>query len=344
MPEQLNFGSMVWDDSLDYNEWSAGFQEVGDDYIVIECPVCYNFVLCTECGQDPNECTCVDEPDTFFCTNCNEFFSLGGDNSVFESAKQAVSLVKSAPSAPVAKHDHIQQPIVFPSGRKVTATAGKFMNDSVQPADFGLYADPMWVKASNTRNEIINWPDFGIPKYHDLAIDQIDDAYDAAATEHVDVGCIGAHGRTGTILAIMAVIDGAGKVTASEAVKWVRSTYCHEAVETLQQEWFVAYAAHRLYGHELPEKTAIKKEFKNALFEPHGISGSTACSITEHLAMFDKGYKTCAFDAACKWFQKDLSEMNENGTIAKTPVEKLRLQEVYLFNFNKLKLPEETNE
>lgn len=59
----------------------------------------------------------------------------------------------------------------------------------------------------------------------------------AHADKRVEVGCLGGHGRTGTALACLAVLSGH---RADEAVAWVRSSYCTMAVETAEQEAFVA--------------------------------------------------------------------------------------------------------
>lgn len=55
----------------------------------------------------------------------------------------------------------------------------------------------------------------------------------ARAGERVEIGC---HGRTGTALATLAVRCGH---EPTEAVDWVRTTYCERAVETADQEAFV---------------------------------------------------------------------------------------------------------
>ena len=60
------------------------------------------------------------------------------------------------------------------------------------------------------------------------------------------VGCLGGSGRTGTVLACMAVLAG---VPPAEAVAWVRNAYKAEAVETAEQEewvrWFAGWARGR---------------------------------------------------------------------------------------------------
>jgi protein-tyrosine phosphatase len=103
--------------------------------------------------------------------------------------------------------------------------------------DFGLYADYKW--ETGNRNEYINWPDFSSPLYPRIACLQITDALARAPFQAVEIGCIGGHGRTGTMLACMALqqLD----LTPPEAIDFARTQYCYQAVETLGQEKFVEY-------------------------------------------------------------------------------------------------------
>ena len=109
-------------------------------------------------------------------------------------------------------------------------------------ADFGLYADSRW-QGAPWPHEVIDWPDFGMPADADVAAAQIRSAWDrAVAGELVEVGCMGAIGRTGTILACMAVLAG---VAPGDAVAWVRANYRPNAVETEEQRAWVAQFATR---------------------------------------------------------------------------------------------------
>jgi protein-tyrosine phosphatase len=66
-----------------------------------------------------------------------------------------------------------------------------------------------------------------------------------APTERVELGCAGGVGRTGTALAVLAVLSG---VPAVEAVGWVRRHYHRRAVETPWQRRWVVRAAGTLAG------------------------------------------------------------------------------------------------
>ena len=55
-------------------------------------------------------------------------------------------------------------------------------------------------------------------------------------TERVEVACHGGHGRTGTALACLAILDG---VRPAEAVRYVRQHYHPRAIETPWQRRYV---------------------------------------------------------------------------------------------------------
>lgn len=103
--------------------------------------------------------------------------------------------------------------------------------------DFGLYADYKW--RPTWRNELINWPDFGVPKEPFIAIQQIHDAFYRSFNESVEIGCIGGHGRTGTILACM--VSEHLDVSSDRAIDIVRDKYCHHAIESSSQEDFIEF-------------------------------------------------------------------------------------------------------
>jgi len=103
--------------------------------------------------------------------------------------------------------------------------------------DFGLYCDERW--APTWPAETIDWPDFSVPRDRQAAAAQIRSAFARArAGERVEVGCAGGLGRTGTVLACIAVLAG---VPAADAVAWVRANYDARAVETEEQEKFVIW-------------------------------------------------------------------------------------------------------
>ena len=132
--------------------------------------------------------------------------------------------------------------VTFPDGSRVRAAslADRLADDPERA--FGLYLDKRW--APTWPADVITWPDFGLPSEPDVAAQQITDAFlRARRGELVEVGCLGGSGRTGTVLACMAVLAG---VPPDEAVAWVRGAYRTQAVETAEQEawveWFAGWA------------------------------------------------------------------------------------------------------
>jgi rhodanese/phosphatase family protein len=88
----------------------------------------------------------------------------------------------------------------------------------------------------------IIWPDFRTPRDPRNAAAQITTAYRLArAGQRVEIACTGGTGRTGTVIACMAVLAGH---PADAALAWTRSHYRPRAVETPGQRRWIAWFAH----------------------------------------------------------------------------------------------------
>ena len=124
--------------------------------------------------------------------------------------------------------------VQFPDGTSITASPLSARQEDTPDRDFGLYMDPAW--APTWSAELIDWPDFGLPADPETAAGHIVDAFRRAQNgERVEIGCIGGLGRTGTVLACMAIL---ACVPVSQAVEWVRTNYDSRAIETSEQaEW-----------------------------------------------------------------------------------------------------------
>jgi len=135
--------------------------------------------------------------------------------------------------------------VAFPDGSRVRASSLAARREDDPERAFGLYLDEHW--APTWPAALVAWPDFGLPEEPEVAARQIVDAFDRAERgELVEVGCLGGSGRTGTVLACMAILAG---VAPGEAVEWVREAYRPQAVETAEQEawveWFGRWAEPR---------------------------------------------------------------------------------------------------
>ena len=117
--------------------------------------------------------------------------------------------------------------VAFPDGSRVRAAALADRRADDPERAYGLYLDDAW--APSWPADVIAWPDFGLPDEPEL----------------VEVGCLGGSGRTGTVLACMAVLAG---VPAAEAVSWLPAAYRTQAVEPAEQEAWVRWFAGRAAG------------------------------------------------------------------------------------------------
>lgn len=133
---------------------------------------------------------------------------------------------------------HHRTPVTLPGGAVITAVSwdavAPYQRDL--PPEFGIYFDLRWQPPWPHTHFL--WPDFGVPSDGDVLCIALAGLLERAeAGERVEVGCLGGHGRTGTAVALLAVISGH---PADDAVRWARSSYCDLAVETAAQESFVA--------------------------------------------------------------------------------------------------------
>jgi hypothetical protein len=129
--------------------------------------------------------------------------------------------------------------VTFPDGTHVRAASIFESDEDGDGRDFGLYMDLRWKPTWPA--EIIEWPDFGLPIDQTHAASQIAAAFSRArAGQIVEIGCPGGLGRTGTVLACMAILAG---VRPEHAVTWVRENYRSGAIETADQErWIRSFA------------------------------------------------------------------------------------------------------
>lgn len=82
----------------------------------------------------------------------------------------------------------------------------------------------------------VPWPDFGVPADPAELRKTLEEALQRAESQRVELACWGGHGRTGTALACLTVLDG---IPADESVAYVRQNYRAAAIETPEQEDFI---------------------------------------------------------------------------------------------------------
>lgn len=134
--------------------------------------------------------------------------------------------------------------IRLPSGRLIRGRGLHGAGTAAVLPDWGLYLGPGSAIAS-WPHETLDWPDFRLPRDRPRARALLQEAWERAAIQCVEIGCRGGRGRTGTALACVAVLDG---VLPQHAVAYVRATYDRRAVETPWQARFV-----RRFGDPAPD-------------------------------------------------------------------------------------------
>lgn len=133
--------------------------------------------------------------------------------------------------------------IRLPDGSRVRGRGLRRPAPAGREPDFGLYLGSPRLRRKHEPgitwpSAWLDWPDFGLPRDPDAAIARIHALYERIrAGEAAEVACAGGVGRTGTVIACLAVLSG---VPAGEAVAWTRTHYHRRAVETRGQKAWVA--------------------------------------------------------------------------------------------------------
>jgi hypothetical protein len=140
--------------------------------------------------------------------------------------------------------------LTLPKGGRIRASASYHRAEDDPERAWGLYLDPFWLPTWPAR--VVAWENMGLPVDFDDAVDAIHEAYGIIGKGGlVEVGCQGGIGRTGTVIACWAILDG---VPADEAVAWVRERYLVRAVETPVQEWWVEWFGAHVDGIAPPPR------------------------------------------------------------------------------------------
>jgi protein-tyrosine phosphatase len=128
--------------------------------------------------------------------------------------------------------------VEFPDGRRVRGRGLRVTTPetSGELPDIGFYLLGKEPPPIAWPSVWIPWPDFRLPESDESAYRSLADAFDRAATERVELACEGGRGRTGTALAVLAVLAG---VAPEQAVEWVRAAYSPKAVETPWQKGWI---------------------------------------------------------------------------------------------------------
>ena len=111
--------------------------------------------------------------------------------------------------------------------------------------DYGLYLGTHRLRHRYDQelswpHQWIDWPDFLLPRDRAHAIHHIRMLHDLAHAGHrVEVACGGGIGRTGTVIACLAVLAG---LPPADAITWTRTNYHPQAIETpWQRRWVLRF-------------------------------------------------------------------------------------------------------
>jgi hypothetical protein len=128
----------------------------------------------------------------------------------------------------------------LPDGRLVRGTGRRQDRQGIPPPDFAVYLLGRDPRICDWPSRWVRWRDFGRPYSTDDAVDALREAHTRAATERVEIACDGGTGRTGTSIALLAVMSG---LAPEDAVAWVRTHSRPRAVETPGQRRWIATAS-----------------------------------------------------------------------------------------------------
>lgn len=181
------------------------------------------------------ECRCTPSKK-YWCTVCGVTRNDPADAWRFQTKRDLDDFDASWGTTNTCSH--ALDPVVL---KGVTVYASKVRTHTAATTpDLGCYAYNGWNPSSPAI--FIPWQDYGLPTCtFTQAARSIKLAFEAAKEgDVVEMGCMGGHGRTGTILACMAILADP-TLTGPEAVTLIKTTYCSKAVETSSQEWFVRW-------------------------------------------------------------------------------------------------------
>jgi hypothetical protein len=145
-----------------------------------------------------------------------------------------------------AMADDLQGAITLPDGARVRGRGlGGGVPEAPHPT-FGLYLGSRTLRGRHEPlmpwpQQWVVWPDFLVPADRAVATAAIQDVHRRAlAGDAVEVACTGGIGRTGTVIACLAVLAG---LPPDQALVWTRAHHHPRAVETpWQRRWITTFA------------------------------------------------------------------------------------------------------
>lgn len=237
----------------------------------LDCPF-----LCEPFEDEEHDINCLAWDDSWSFAQDFEDDSLPSMSPEDSTTKENVSLPSGLPLLPVPTTkagqaprslspanwfsswcEHSQDPYRLSDGTLILLTAHRDRQGTTKP-DRACYFDKAW--SADCPAYFVPWQDFGLPALSDpdfvvVLRDVLAWCREGLRTE---IGCLGAHGRTGTFLACLEVLANEG-MSPADAIARVRHEHCSSAIESKEQEWYVSAIAAYLRGTEVPPKPVAPK-------------------------------------------------------------------------------------
>jgi protein-tyrosine phosphatase len=143
-------------------------------------------------------------------------------------------------AGPMDRWDMNDGVVELPDGKRVRGTGLRRPRRDVPVPDFAVYLLGRDPQVPDREYRWVRWRDFRLPDSTEQAVAALREAHTRAASERVEIACGGGVGRTGTAMAVLAIMSG---VSPDDAVAWVRANYHPRAVETPWQRRWVGSVA-----------------------------------------------------------------------------------------------------
>jgi hypothetical protein len=245
--------------------------------------------LCTPCWKIETSAVRDDEPANEKCRDCGTPTKKWESNLCNEcwnkAPKKGASTVTTGTTKGWKSCTHWRKPVTMPDGKEVYASARRDagVGEAMSPVcDISVYLDDGWlgripgVMATpgctvpvspidvGLKHDFIvfPWPDYSVPDMEDWLpvalwlMEQLD------AGKRIEFGCYGGHGRTGTAIGTLMVLQGC---QPGPVAKRLRDHYCASAIESESQMQFLVAMAELMELGEPTEEEA--QTFKDELGE-----------------------------------------------------------------------------
>lgn len=138
-----------------------------------------------------------------------------------------------------SSNDRLRNAVCLPDGALVRGRGVEGPLPEGALPQFGLYLGVNYLPPWDSVR--VRWPNYLLPRDFDQTARLITAAHSKAVRgDRVEVACNAGRGRTGTVLACMAVLAG---VPPKCAIGWVRTDYDPHALRAPWQRWWVHWFA-----------------------------------------------------------------------------------------------------